>query len=75
MRLGLTGSQDDSAHQLEDGHPASLRDLDEANEHHFIGGDMATSHEPVEGLDRDALAVLDSAQFPSSLPHSGQTYR
>jgi hypothetical protein len=49
---------DDSTRQLEDGHPACLRDLDEANEHHFIGGDIAMAHKPVKGSDRNALAVL-----------------
>lgn len=60
--LGLTCccSQDDSTHQLEDGHPAKRRDLDEANEHHFIRGDIALSDNPIRrrSLDRDALAVL-----------------
>jgi hypothetical protein len=56
----------DSSHQLEDGHPASLRDLDEANKHHFIGGDLAMPHEPFGGwkrrLKRNAFAVLKVAQ-------------
>jgi len=43
MRRGLTCSPDDSSHQLEDKDPACLRDLDEADEFHFIGGDFARS--------------------------------
>jgi hypothetical protein len=66
MRLDLTSSHDDSIHQLEDGHPTCLRDLDEANERHFIGGDIAMSNNPVRGrpLDRNALAFLKTAQLP-----------
>jgi len=74
MRLGLTPSHDDSTYQLEDGHPTSLRDLDEANEHHFIGGDITMSHNPVEGSERNALAVLKATQLPISSPLSGQTH-
>lgn len=62
---------DDSSHQLENGHPASFRDMDEANEYDFIGVDVAISHNPVGGVVRSALAVLKPDQFPSSLPHLG----
>ena len=59
MTLGLTCSHDNSPHQLEDGHPGALRNLDNANEHHFIGCDIAVSHHPTEALlDRKALAIL-----------------
>jgi hypothetical protein len=58
MGLGLIFPHDDSTHQLEDGHPTSFRDLDETNEPHFIGGDIATPHQPIEGSDRNVLAIL-----------------
>ena len=54
----LTCSQDNSVLQLEDGYPAALRGMDDANEHHFIGGNIALPHHPLEGLDRNALAIL-----------------
>jgi len=53
-----TRLHDDSFHQLEDGHPATLRDLDDANEHHLIGGDIAMSYHPLRVLDRTMLAIL-----------------
>jgi hypothetical protein len=72
--LNILCLQDDPCHQLEYGHPASFRDLDDANEHHFIESDIAISHTPVERLDGNVLAVLKSAQISRSLPHLGQTY-
>jgi len=57
MTPGLTCSQDDSPHQLEDGHPASFQDMDDTNEYYFIGGDVTRSNPPVTGWVRNALAV------------------
>ena len=69
MRRGLTCSPDDSSHQLEDKDPACLRDLDEANEFHFIGGNFARSNGPIRclTLHRSALAVLKTARFLESM--------
>jgi hypothetical protein len=54
-----TRLHDDSCHQLKNGHPAALGDLDDPNELHFIGGDIAMSHHPLEWLlDMNALAIL-----------------
>jgi hypothetical protein len=63
-----TYSLEDPSHQLEDRHPASFRDMGEANEHHFIKGDIAMSDNPIRRrpFDRNPLAVLKTAQFPSS---------
>jgi hypothetical protein len=67
IKTWSTGSYDldESVYQLEDEHPGALRDLDNANEHHFIGGDVAMSHHPTEGfLDRNVLAILKTVKFP-----------
>ena len=66
MTPGLTCSQDDSSHQLEDGQPASFRDMNNTDEHYFIESDITTSNPPVAGAgwDRNALAVLNTDQFP-----------
>ena len=50
---------DNSSRQLEYGHPTGFGDLDDANENDFIGGNVAISQHPLEGLlDRNALALL-----------------
>ena len=66
MTPGLTCSQNDSSDQLKDGCPACLRDLNEADKHHFIGSDIALSNSPVRcrTLGWNALTVLKSVQFP-----------
>jgi hypothetical protein len=38
--------------------------MDDADEHHFIEGDITTSNRPVAGRDRNVLAALYSDQFP-----------
>lgn len=64
MTAGLVCSYDDSFHQLEDGHPAPFGNMDDADEHHFIEGDITTSNPPVTGRGWKALAVLYTDQFP-----------
>jgi len=43
--------------------------LDDANEHHFIGGNIAVAHHPLERLDRNALALLKTVLFLISEIH------
>jgi hypothetical protein len=56
-----TRLHDDPMLQLEDRHPTTRRDLDDANEYHLLGADIAMSHHPLKGLDRSVLAILKTA--------------
>ena len=64
QRLGLMRSYDDTMHQLENGHPASFRDLDDADEHHLVEVDAVRSDKPgrVWIVDR-SLAFLKPLNF------------
>jgi hypothetical protein len=60
---------DDTIHQLENRHPASCRDLDDADKHHLFEGDVVRPDKPGEVRTVDGpLAVLNPDKFPKSLP-------